>query len=84
VIHIENLLCPLYLFYFHLWHIYWLSILYRQTKGRVFPVLNLLSTMPWWHMGELSYSSTFVDLGTRWRWVVSFTLLSRYLQGVYI
>jgi hypothetical protein len=25
VIHIENLLCPLQLFYFHLWPIYWLS-----------------------------------------------------------
>jgi hypothetical protein len=26
VIHIENLLRPLQLFYFHLWHIYWLSL----------------------------------------------------------
>jgi hypothetical protein len=26
VIHIESLLCPLQLFYFHLWHIYWLSL----------------------------------------------------------
>jgi hypothetical protein len=27
VIHTENLLCPLLLFYFHLWHIYWLSLI---------------------------------------------------------
>jgi hypothetical protein len=26
VMHIENLLCPLQLFYFHLWLIYWLSL----------------------------------------------------------
>jgi hypothetical protein len=26
VIHTENLLCPLKLFYFHLWPIYWLSL----------------------------------------------------------
>jgi hypothetical protein len=29
VIHIENLLHPLQLFYFHLWPIYWLPHLYR-------------------------------------------------------
>jgi hypothetical protein len=27
VIHIENLLCLLQLFYFHLWPIYWLSLI---------------------------------------------------------
>jgi hypothetical protein len=26
VIHIENLLCPLQLYYFHLWPVYWLSL----------------------------------------------------------
>jgi hypothetical protein len=26
VIHIENILCPLQLFYFHLWSFYWLSL----------------------------------------------------------
>jgi hypothetical protein len=36
-------------------------------KGKVVP-----STMPWRHMGEWRYSSTILDLGTRWRWVVSF------------
>jgi hypothetical protein len=29
VIHIGNLLCPLQLFYFHLWPIYWLTLIYK-------------------------------------------------------
>jgi hypothetical protein len=29
--------------------------------------------MPWRHMREWTYSFNFLDLGTRWRWVVSFT-----------
>jgi hypothetical protein len=29
-------------------------------------------------MGEWRYSSTFLDLGTRWRWLVSFTLRLLY------
>jgi hypothetical protein len=28
-------------------------------------------------MGEWRYSSTILDLGSRWRWVVSFTLRTR-------
>jgi hypothetical protein len=32
VIHIENLLRPLQLFYFHLWPIYWLSLLYKKQE----------------------------------------------------
>jgi hypothetical protein len=36
--------------------------------------------MSWRHMGEWKYSSTFL-LGTRWRWVVSFTPLLLYLRG---
>jgi hypothetical protein len=34
--------------------------------------------MPCKHMGEWKYSSTFLDLGTRWRWVVSYTPLPLY------
>jgi hypothetical protein len=34
-------------------------------------MLNELSAMPWRHMGEWRYSSTFLDLGTRWRWSAS-------------
>jgi hypothetical protein len=33
------------------------------------------------HMGEWSYSSTILDLGTRWRWVVRFIPKSFYSQG---
>jgi hypothetical protein len=32
-------------------------------------------------MREWQYSSTFIDLGTRWRLVVSFTPQPLYLQG---
>jgi hypothetical protein len=42
-------------------------------KGKVVPVLNWLSTVPWRHMGEWRYSSTILDLGVRWRWMVSST-----------
>jgi hypothetical protein len=37
--------------------------------------------MPWRHMGEWGYSSTFLHLGTSWRWVVSFTPLPFYPRG---
>jgi hypothetical protein len=40
-------------------------------------VLNEFST-PWRRMGEWMYRS---DLGTSWRWVVSFTPLPRYPRG---
>jgi hypothetical protein len=36
-------------------------------------VVNEISTMPWRHTKEWSYSSTILDLGIRWSWVVSFT-----------
>jgi hypothetical protein len=38
-------------------------------KGKVLRV-------PWRRMGEWNYSSIILDLGTRWRWVASVTLLS--------
>jgi hypothetical protein len=37
--------------------------------------------MPWRHMGEWRYSYAFIDLVTRWRWVLSFTLLPLYPKG---
>jgi hypothetical protein len=37
--------------------------------------------MPWIHMGEWRYSSTFLGLGIRWRWVVSCTPLPLYPRG---
>jgi hypothetical protein len=36
-------------------------------KGKVVPVLNQLSTKPLRHTGEWRYSSTILDLSTRWR-----------------
>jgi hypothetical protein len=50
-------------------------------KGNVVPVLNLLSTMPWRHVSEWRYSSTFLDIGTEWRWVVRLTPLPLYTLG---
>jgi hypothetical protein len=37
--------------------------------------------MPWRHVREWRYSSTILDLCTRWRWVVSFTLRPLYILG---
>jgi hypothetical protein len=37
--------------------------------------------MAWRHMGKWRYSSTILDLGTRWRWVFSFTPLPLYPWG---
>jgi hypothetical protein len=58
------------------------SMLFRNVyKSKAVPVFNYLSTMPWRHMGEWRYSSTFLDLGTRWRWVVRFTPLAALTRG---
>jgi hypothetical protein len=37
--------------------------------------------MPWRHRGEWRCSSTVLDLGTRWRWVVNFTPLPLNPRG---
>jgi hypothetical protein len=37
--------------------------------------------MPWRHMGQWRYSSTILDLDTRWRWVVSFKPRPLYSRG---
>jgi hypothetical protein len=37
--------------------------------------------MPWRHMGEWRYSSIILDLGTRWRWGISFMPLPLYPCG---
>jgi hypothetical protein len=37
--------------------------------------------MPWRHVWEWRYSSTFLELGTRWRWVISFTPQQLYSWG---
>jgi hypothetical protein len=46
----------------------------KGEKGKVVPVLNSLSTTPWRCMRECRYNATILDLGTRWRLVVSFML----------
>jgi hypothetical protein len=46
---------------------------FLQKKGKV--------TVLWRHVGEWRYSSTFLNLSTRWRWVVSFTPLPLYPRG---
>jgi hypothetical protein len=33
-------------------------------------------------MGEWRYSSIILDLGTKWKWVASFTLRSIYFRGI--
>jgi hypothetical protein len=37
--------------------------------------------MSWRHIGGWRYSSTFLDLGTRWRWVDSYKSLPLYHRG---
>jgi hypothetical protein len=41
-------------------------------------VLHYLNVTPRMCMGERSYGFTLLNLGIRWRWVVSFTPLPRY------
>jgi hypothetical protein len=45
----------------------------RLHKGKIVPVLKYLNTMPWIYKCEWTYSYAIIDLGTRWRRVVSFT-----------
>jgi hypothetical protein len=51
------------------------SELRKGKKEKGAPALNSLSTKLWVHMGEWRFSSIILVLGTRWRWVVSFTPL---------
>jgi hypothetical protein len=48
---------------------------------KFFLVLHPLSTVPWRHIGEWRYSSTFPYLTARWRWVVCFTFQLLYPWG---
>jgi hypothetical protein len=57
------------------------TYLCEVSKSKVFLVLNLASTMLRRRMGKWRYSFTIINLGTRWRWVVSFTHLSFSLRG---
>jgi hypothetical protein len=54
------------------WHV--LANRAITTYVRWFAYIASLSTTPWWYMEKWRCSSTFLDLGTRRRWVVSFML----------
>jgi hypothetical protein len=43
------------------------NVVKGKGKGKGVPVLNKLSIMPRRHMEEWWYSSTILDLGTRWK-----------------
>jgi hypothetical protein len=50
--------------------------------GKVVLVSNQLSITPWRRMGsEGTYNSAILGLGTRWRWVISFTPQPLYSRG---
>jgi hypothetical protein len=49
VIHIENLLRPFGLFYFHLWPIYWLSLLLRPQAGWLCQETDEKKASTWWN-----------------------------------
>jgi hypothetical protein len=42
-------------------------------KSKFIRVLNSLNMTPWRRMGEWRFSSSFLDLSTRWWWVVNLT-----------
>jgi hypothetical protein len=56
-----------------------IMIIIRQ--GEVVPVFNSLRNTLWRRKREWRYSSTILDLGTRWKWVVSFTPRPLYPLG---
>jgi hypothetical protein len=67
---------------FHRFHIQ-VSKRWVYGKGRVTTVLNSLSTTPWRYMRDQRYNYIILKLGTRWRWVVSFTHRPLYPSGKY-
>jgi hypothetical protein len=52
-----------------------------KAKSKVVPVLNWLSITHWRRVRKCRYSSIILDLGSRWRWVISFTPWPLYPQG---
>jgi hypothetical protein len=52
-----------------------------KVKDKVVPVLKYLCTTPWRRMGSGCIDPHFLDLGTSWRWVVSFTPRVLYPRG---
>jgi hypothetical protein len=56
-------------------HSPWLD---HKRKGKFIPDMNSLSTTPWRRVGEWRYNFNILNLGTRRRWVVSFTPWALY------
>jgi hypothetical protein len=52
-----------------------------KKKSKTFSMLNQLNTTSWKRMGEWCIDPRFLDLGTSWRSVVSFTPLPLYPRG---
>jgi hypothetical protein len=51
---------------------------FSNTSSRKGKINIYVHVTPWWRMEEWRYSCTIFDLGTKWRWVVSFTLRPLY------
>jgi hypothetical protein len=64
---------------------YWAKLAQRQhswtAKCEVVHVFNLLSSTLWCHVGEWRYSSTILEFGTKWRWMVTLALWPLYSRG---
>jgi hypothetical protein len=63
---------------------YWNTTPWRLTEVKIVKfvlVFNYLSTIPWRHMRVWRYPSTIIDLGTRWKRMISFTPRPLYPHG---
>jgi hypothetical protein len=58
-----------------------LAVKLDNVKRKVVPVRNELSSTRWICGGEWRYSSTIFDVGTRYKWVVSFAAWPLYPWG---
>jgi hypothetical protein len=52
-------------------------LLSKSSKGKVVLVLNSLTTTAWRRMGSGCIDPRSLDLGTSWRWAISFTPVER-------
>jgi hypothetical protein len=58
------------------------TVPYVRSKVKLSQCFSWLGTTPWRRIGEVElYLHSLFDLGTRWRWVVSFTPRPLYPQG---
>jgi hypothetical protein len=52
-----------------------------RSFGVIKRVVYIVTAGPWRHIVEWTYRSSVLDVGTRWRWMVSFTPLPLYSRG---